>query len=171
MGDLREVLNRDTLDADGKIARITTLLATLDATTGRRTIAARQRQIFVGQISQIRPLVEILLDLDLCADSVDWWPPLLKAWRHACRCPRLPLTQDTCPPTSRAWKELLADPDLRRSRNAAEAQLLWELRQALRRGSLYIPHSLDYRSRDALFNLEGTTVRAPGSARAPPQSF
>jgi len=105
----------------------------------------------------------------LCADSVDWWPPLLQAWRRVYRCPWLPLTQDNCPPTSRAWKELLADPDLRRSRNAAEAQLLWELRQALRRGSLYIPHSLDYRSRDALFNLEGTSVRAPGSARAAPE--
>jgi TnpA family transposase len=169
VGELREVLSCDTLGANGKIARITTLLATLDATTGRRKVAARQRQILVGQISQIRPLVEILLDLDLCADSVDWWPPLLKAWRHVYQCPWLPLTQDTCPPTSRAWKELLADPDLRRSRNAAEAQLLWELRQALRRGSLFIPHSLDYRSRDALFNLEGTTVRAPGSARAAPE--
>jgi hypothetical protein len=33
VGGIREVLSRDTLDADGKIARITTLLATLDATT------------------------------------------------------------------------------------------------------------------------------------------
>jgi hypothetical protein len=73
------------------------------------------------------------------------------------------------PPDVEAWKELLADPDLRRARNAAEAHLLWELRQALRRGSLFIPHSLDYRSRDALFNLESTTVRAPGSARTAPE--
>ena len=84
---VREVLSRDTLDADEKIIEIATVLATFDATKGRRNVAARQRQILLGQISQIRPLVEILLDLDLCADSTDWWPPLLKAWRHAYRCP------------------------------------------------------------------------------------
>ena len=66
---------------------------------------------------------------------------------------------------------MLADPDPRRARNAAEAQLLWEHRQALRRGSLYIPHSLVYRSRETSFNLAGTTVRAPGSARATPEFF
>jgi hypothetical protein len=38
-----------------------------------------------------------------------------------------------------------------------------------RRRSLFILHSLDYRCRDALFNLEATTVRAPGSALAAPE--
>ena len=28
------------------------------------------------------------------------------------------------------------------SRNAAEVQMLWEVRQALRRGTLHVPHSL-----------------------------
>ena len=90
VGDVRDVLSRDTLDADAKLMKITALLATLHATNRPRNVSARQRQILVRQISQIRPLVEILLDLDLCADSVDWWPPLLKAWRHAYRCPWLP---------------------------------------------------------------------------------
>ena len=165
---IREVLGHEKLGTDQKIAEITALLSTYDATHRPRNVSARQRQILIGQISQIRPLVEMLLDLDLHADSADGWPPLLKAWRQAYRNPWLPLTIETCPPTSRAWKELLADPDPRRARNAAEAQLLWELRQALRRGSLYVPHSLGYRSRDMLFNLEGTSVRAPGSARNAP---
>ena len=147
------------------VAEITALLATFDVTHRPRKVAGRQRQILIGQIGQIRPLVEMLLDLDMRADRADWWPPLLRAWRQAYLCPWLPLTIETCPPTSRGWSKLLADPDPRRARNAAEAQLLWEIRQALRRGTLYIPHSLSYRSRDMLFSLEGTTVRAPGSSR------
>jgi TnpA family transposase len=51
--------------------------------------------------------------------------------------------------------------------HAAEAQLLWELRQALRRGSLYVPHSLSFRSPRVLFDGSGTSVRAPGSGRDP----
>ena len=107
---IREVLSHEKLGTDQKIAEITALLSTYDATHRPRNVSARQRQILIGQISQIRPLVEMLLDLDLHADSADGWPPLLKAWRQAYRNPWLPLTIETCPPTSRAWKELLADP-------------------------------------------------------------
>lgn len=68
---VREALSRDTLDADEKIREIATALSTYDATSGRRNVAARQRQILVGQISQICPLVEMLFDLDLSTDSAE----------------------------------------------------------------------------------------------------
>ena len=51
--------------------------------------------------------------------------------------------------------------------HAAEAQLLWEVRQTLRRGSLFVPHSLSFRSARVMFDSSGTTVRAPGSERDP----
>jgi hypothetical protein len=49
--------------------------------------------------------------------------------------------------------------------------MLWEIRQALRRGSLYVPHSLSYREKQVLFDTTGTTVRAPGSQRLLPEVF
>ena len=51
----------------------------------------------------------------------------------------------------------------------AEAQILWEIRQALRRGSLFVPHRLSYRDKQVLFDTTGTTVRAPGSQRPQPE--
>ena len=56
-----------------------------------------------------------------------------------------------------------------KARQATEAQMLWEIRQALRRGSLYVPHSLSYREKQVLFDTTGTTVRAPGSQRVLPE--
>jgi hypothetical protein len=72
-----------------------------------------------------------------------------------------------CPVKSRAWAQLCHDADGVRAFHAAEAQLLWELRQGLRRGSLFVPHSLSFRSPKVLFDRRGTTVRAPGSERDP----
>src|SRR5580658_3172993 len=72
-----------------------------------------------------------------------------------------------CPAKSRAWAQLCNDVDGVRAFHAAEAQLLWELRQCLRRGSLFVPHSFSFRSPRVLFDSSGTSVRAPGSERDP----
>ncbi|HEY6465828.1 MAG TPA: hypothetical protein VIY69_07545 [Candidatus Acidoferrales bacterium] len=81
------------------------------------------------------------------------------------------MSEEMCPPKSRAWAALLVDRKSHKARQAAEAQMLWEIGQALRRGSLYVPHSLSYREKQVLFDTSGTTVRAPGSQRALPEVF
>ena len=47
--------------------------------------------------------------------------------------------------------------------------MLWEIRQGLRRGSLFVPHSLSYRDKEILFDTTGTIVRAPGCQRPLPE--
>ena len=70
-----------------------------------------------------------------------------------------------------AWAAFSVDPGSLSARQAAEAQLLWEIRQGLRRGSLYVPHSLAYRDKQVQFDTKGTTVRAPGSERPLPEQL
>ena len=61
---------------------------------------------------------------------------------------------------SQAWKSFaIEEPDANK-RNAAEAQLLWELRQALRRRTVHVPSSLSYQSRAAMLNTSRSTVTA-----------
>ena len=166
---VRSALARASATSDERIAAITSLLADLDA--GRlkpKSLAARQRDILVGQIAQIRPLLKAYLSMDLRSHEARW-PVLIKEWRQTFELELSGLSEEMCPPTSRAWAALGADCKSLRARQAAEAQLLWEIRQALRRGSLYVPHSLSYRDKRILFDTTGTTVRAPGSQQALPE--
>ena len=164
---VRATVEQTGIPADERIATITSLLADLDAGRLRpKSIAARQREILVGQISQIRPLLKACLALDLRSRESGRWSALIEEWRQAFKYELSGLSEEMCPPHSRAWAALAADNHSFRARRAAEAQLLWEIRQALRRGSLFVPHSLSYRDKQILFDTTGTTVRAPGSSRS-----
>jgi hypothetical protein len=167
---VRSTLATASASTEERIATIKSLLADLDA--GRlksRSIAARQRDILVGQIAQIRPLLKAYLALDLRSRETDRCTVLIKEWRQTFRLELSGLSEAMCPPKSRAWAALAADRNSLRARQVAEAQILWEMRQGLRRGSLYVPHSLSYRDKQILFDTAGTTVRAPGSQRPLPE--
>ena len=166
---VRSALATASASTEERLATITSLLADLDAGRLRpKSIAARQRDILIGQIAQIRPLLKSYLALDLRSRE-DRWPVLIKAWRQTFDLELSGMSEEMCPPTSRAWAALAADRNSLRVRQAAEVQMLWEMRQALRRGSLYVPHSLSYRDKRILFDTTGTTVRAPGSQRPLPE--
>jgi hypothetical protein len=69
---VRSALKPTDHSADDRIVSITALLADLDAGRLRpKTIAARQRKILAGQGAQIRPLLKILLALDLRSREAD----------------------------------------------------------------------------------------------------
>ena len=166
--EVRRTLADSDSPAAARLSAIEALLGRLDAGALRPScLAARQREVLVEQSSQIRPLIKMLLSLDLGSDEGDRWPVLLKAWRWTYRRNLDYVTKEMCATESRVWAALRDERDGIRAVHAAEAQLLWELRQALRRGSLYVPHSFSYRSPCDLFDSSGTTVRAPGSDRDP----
>jgi hypothetical protein len=136
---VRAALSIPSAAADDRITAIKTLLGDLDAGKLRpASIAARQRKVLVSQIAQIRPHLKALLDLDLRCQKGDPWMPLIEAWRKAFRLELSGLTVAMCPPKSRAWAALSVDRNSASSRNAAEVQMLWEVRQALRRGTLHV---------------------------------
>jgi hypothetical protein len=166
--EVRQVLAGADVPVAERLGAIEVLLRRLDTGTLRAPcLAARQREVLVGQCAQIRPLIRMLLSLDLRSDESDRWRVLLDAWRLAYHRDLDYVTEQMCPPRSRAWALLREHPDSVLAHHAAEAQLLWEVRQALRRGSPYVPQSLSYRSPQVLFDSGGTTVRAPGSERNP----
>ena len=151
----------DPTRAMGQIHQIKALLGQYDA--GRLElpcIAVRQREILVTQTGQIRPLVKMLLALDLKHNQLKDFPVDLNAWRAAYEAETPWLTPDLVRPQSRAWGRLLKDPNPKRAFCAAEALLLWELRQALRGGRLHVPHSIAHRSMKTVLKTDGTSVRA-----------
>ena len=125
-----------------------------------QSIAARQRAILVEEIRQIRPLLKSLVGLDLHADEPSHWPALISAWKEAYEKGTDQLTAPMSPPKSQAWKSLGVDEPNANKRNAAEAQLLWELRQALRRRTVHVPSSLSFQSRAAVLDPGDSTVTA-----------
>lgn len=127
----------------------------------------RQREILVSQSSQIRPLLKMLLELDLKGEELKDFPVNLNAWRAAYEHDAPWLTPDLVRPQSRAWRNLLDDPNSRRAFRAAEALLLWELRQALRGGRLHVPYSISHRSMRAVLKVDDTTVRAANTGSGP----
>jgi hypothetical protein len=165
--DALEVIERDIPMAQ-RMGAIESLLGQLDSGALRAPcLAARQREVLVTQSAQVRPLVKMLLALDLRSEPPSPWPSLLDTWSLAYHREFDYVAERMCPVKSRAWAQLCHDADGVRTFHAAEAQLLWELRQGLRRGSLFVPHSLSFRSPKVLFDRRGTTVRAPGSERDP----
>ena len=104
-----------------------------------QSFAARQRALLVKEIRQIRPLLKSLVGLDLHADDASHWPALIAAWKEAYDKDTDQLTPAMAPPKSKAWKSLAEAKPEANKRNAAEAQLLWELRQALRRRTVHVP--------------------------------
>jgi hypothetical protein len=127
-----------------------------------QSIAARQRAILVAEIRQIRPLLKSLVGLDLHGDEPSHWPALIAPWKDAYRQGAEGLTPAMAPPKSPTWDQLREDPDVN-ERNTAEVQLLWELRQALRRRTVHIPASLSFQSRAKMLDPRGSTIRAPRS--------
>ena len=127
-------------------------------------VAARQREILLTQSGQIRPLLKKLLALDLKREELKDFPVDLEAWRVAYNEETPWLTPDLVRPQSRAWEGLLRDLNPRRAFCAAEALLLWELRQALRGGRLHVTQSVAHRSMRAVLKADETTVRAANTS-------
>jgi hypothetical protein len=127
-----------------------------------QSIAARQRAILVAEIKRIRPLLKSLVGLDLHGEESSHWPALIAAWKDAYQQGADGLTPAMAPPKSPTWEQLLEDTSAN-ERNTAEVQLLWELRQALRRRTLHVPSSLSFQSRAKMLDPRGSSIRSPRS--------
>ena len=125
-----------------------------------QSIAARQRAILVAEIKQIRPLLKSLVGLDLHGEESSHWPALIAAWKDAYQQGADGLTTAMAPPKSPTWEQLLEDTNAN-ERNTAEVQLLWELRQALRRRTVHVPSSLSFQSRAKMLDPQGSSIRSP----------
>jgi TnpA family transposase len=163
VAEMRQAINEERQSKAKRFDAIVELVRRYDAGELKpQSIAARQRAILVAEIKQIRPLLKSLVGLDLHAEESSHWPALIAAWKDAYQQGADGLTTAMAPPKSQAWDTLLEDPKANK-RNTAEVQLLWELRQALRRRTVHIPSSLSFQSRAKMLDSRGSSIRAPRS--------
>ena len=163
LAGVRQAIREEEKSKDARFDAIVDLVRRYDAGDLKPvSIAARQRALLVKQIQQIRPLLKSLVGLYLKADDASQWPALIAGWKDAYAWGVDSLTKAMTPPESPAWKTLLEDPNAS-PRNAAEVQLRWELRQALRRRTVHVPTSLSYQARDAMLDPRGSKITAPRS--------
>jgi hypothetical protein len=162
LAGLRQTIKQENLTKEQRFDAIVDLVNRYDAGDMKpQTIAARQREILVEEIRKIRPLLKSLIGLDLHADHSSHWPALIAAWKDAYERGTDTLTASMAPPKSQAWTTLALDEPQVKKRNAAEVQLLWELRQALRRRTVHIPSSSSFQSRAKMLDSRGSTITAP----------
>ena len=128
------------------------LLALLQAHRARQPRSRAQivRERLIEGVRPVRALLKALVRLPWQASAAQ---PLLKAMHilqelyereHA-----LPTTYTL--PLGRVWHPVLAGEDRERAFAAAEVATLLNLRRALRNGTVWIEHSLAFRSRESLF--------------------
>ena len=162
LAELRQTIKEERQSKARRFDAIVDLVRRYDAGDLKPlSVAARQRTILVGQIRQIRPLVKNLVGLDLHAEEPSHWPALIGAWKDAYKQGTVGLTTEMAPPKSQAWTTLAQIEPNTNQRSAAEVQLLWELRQALRRRTVSVPSSLSFQSRTAMLDSRGSTLTAP----------
>ena len=81
---MRHVLAGVDAPAAERLGAVEALLDRLDKGQLKAPcLAARQREILAGQSAQIRPLIGMLLALDLRSDEPARWHALLDTWRVA----------------------------------------------------------------------------------------
>jgi TnpA family transposase len=112
--------------------------------------AAEARYRMCDDARQIRPLLKALLVLEFEGEPDN---PLIHAihalrsfYQRNLRC----LPDQTKGAFAPLWNRIIQGRDRQRALRAYEAGVLFELRKALRNGSVWVPYSLSYRSRDQL---------------------
>jgi TnpA family transposase len=163
LAQVRQAINKKSHTKAKRFDAITELVRRYDAGEMKPpSIAARQRAILVAEIRQIRPLLKSLVGLDLQGDDDSHWPALIGAWKEAFQQGQAGLTSEMAPPKSPSWEQLRKESNAN-ERNTAEVQLLWELRQGLRRRTVHIPSSLSFKSRAKMLDPGESSIRAPRS--------
>jgi TnpA family transposase len=129
------------------------LLALLQAHRARQPRSRAQivRERLIEAVRPVRALLKALVQLPWQASAAQ---PLLEAIRilhelYERDLRALPTSYTV--PFGRVWRAVLAGEDRERAFAAAEVATLLNLRRALRRGTVWIEHSLAFRSRETLF--------------------
>jgi len=114
------------------------------ARSTRRTRAAQVRERLAADQRRIRPLLKMLIPLQLQGACEN---PVMAALRDLNECYReqyFDLYDWAKAPMGHAWNELIQASDRHQAFRAFEAATLWAVRRGLRNGSLWLPHAEHY---------------------------
>jgi len=147
--EIKGLVDDDSRSAEARLADIGQLLEGLSAKP-TASHAASVRETLTEDHHRIRNLLAPLRELELAGNGNE---PVMrqlevigKLYEHGAT----ELPPDSNVPVSASWRDLVDGEDRKRALRAMEACAITGLRKALRRGTVWISHSLSFRERDQL---------------------
>jgi hypothetical protein len=141
LAELRRLVADETLTDEVFRAKANALLLPASSNTPRSR-AADVREVLSRNARRIRPVLQLLVKLDLLGDGVggdglSWLDGIYHDGVDT-------FFLDKAPAWARRWKGLIEESDLQVSLRAYEAATAWAVRQGLRNGSLYSKYGFEY---------------------------
>jgi hypothetical protein len=150
LGSLSALVD-DTAVADAEAREKLRLLAATHRERKPPTRAQLVRKHLIAEIRPVRSLLSALVGLPWQAAPENPVLEALQLLKELYAQGERSLPTETAIDFGRVWKALLADKDREQAFRALEVATLMSLRRAVRNGSVWIDHSLAFRSRERLF--------------------
>jgi len=146
----RAVLHDEAKTWQARVIEARELLAELAETAGG-SFVSQVRKALAEDSQRVHGCLAALKDLDFGGRSGDPGFEQWKAWAELQRQGATEIKEDVpLPDVGAAWHGLVRDLDPRSGYRAYEACTMMSLRKSLRRGSVWLDHSLSFRERDQM---------------------
>jgi TnpA family transposase len=146
---IKAIVDDKERPAEERLAEIAEILKDM---TGKppTSHAAAARETLIEDAPRVRALLNALENLDFAGRPTETSLQNLAALRqfYAGKVSELPEGQSF--PADKSWHDLVNDPDRKRAFRALEAATMRGLSKGLRRGSIWVSHSLSFRERDQM---------------------
>lgn len=149
---LKGVLHDETKDWQQRVLEAQRLLAGLDTgTDAARSFAARVRVALAQDSQRVHACLAVLENLDFQGPAKDAGFTQWQAWREWRQRGAENLSSSSAlPDVGPAWNPLVHGADPKEAWQAFEASTMMALRRSVRRGSVWVDHSLSFRERDQM---------------------
>ena len=146
---IKAIVDDETRPANERLAEIKELLADIVGKP-RASHSAAVRETLIEDATRVRALLNALETLDFGGRPTETNLENLAALRafYAGKVSELPENESF--PAAPSWRNLVNDPDRKRAFQALEAATMQGLSKGLRRGSIWVSHSLSFRERDQM---------------------
>jgi TnpA family transposase len=146
----RAVLHDETKSWQARVIEARELLAELAETAGG-SFVSQVRKALAEDSQRVHACLAALRDLDFGGRISDPGFEQWKAWAELQRQGATEIKEDVpLPDVGAAWHGLVRDLDPRSGYRANEACTMMSMRKSLRRGSVWLDHSLSFRERDQM---------------------
>ena len=141
LAELRRLV-ADTTITDGVFRAKANTLLLPDQSSAQRSRAADVREVLSRNARRIRPIIQLLVKLDLLGDGAggNGLSYLTGIYKDGVDT----FFIDKAPAWARRWRVLIEASDTQGSLRAYEAATAWNVRQGLRNGSLYSKYGFEY---------------------------
>ena len=147
---MQAVLDDESLDQQARLDALTEAIRSALDDLAPVPRAALMRRALVEDGKRVHELLESMADMDFKSHGNDLALLQLEAWKQLQKDGVSELPTDHKVPAGKVWKDLVDGDDRKAALTAVEASTLLGLRRGLRRGSVWLDHSLSYRERDEM---------------------